>query len=195
LQPAHLRPDQKDNIAAHKSHVICYYESEAINGVEMFIALYKLAYGLRENHMRGVANTMTWMCQSVEMLPDIMTPDFLSGFRETPASSLALWLGFVKFFKPDKTVWFATKGSPIFGVPDLAYLGKTLAEGDEAYDMFGDIFTYVFQSGTRLAPGHTMQLGPDVYLGFRPVYEYGDYLGEQTLVMEKIRASDINRPQ
>jgi hypothetical protein len=193
LQPAHLRPDQKQTLADHKTHVICYYEGTSGSGVEQFIALYTLAYGLRKLNMRGLANPQTWMCQTSDMLPDMLTPEFLQSFRDSPASSMMLWLGFVKFFKPNNTIWFATKGSPFFGVPDLAYLGKDLTETDDALDMFANIFTYIFKSGAQVAPGHTVQLGHDVYLRFNQVTEYADYLGEDTLVIEKIRASDINR--
>jgi hypothetical protein len=193
LQPAHLRPDQKQTLADHKTHVICYYEATSGSGVDQFIALYTLAYGLRKLNMRGLTNPQTWMCQTSDMLPDMLTPEFLQSFRDSPASSMMLWLGFVKFFKPDNTIWFATKGSPFFGVPDLAYLGKDLAETDDALDMFANIFTYIFKSCAQVAPGHTVQLGHDVYLRFNQVTEYADYLGEDTLVIEKIRASDINR--
>jgi len=187
LQPAHLNPQQKQSLAAHKTHMICTCEGNSSRGVEKFIALYKLAYALSEKAMRGVVNPMTWMCQSSDMLPNIMTSRFLDAFRSSPANSLAIWLGFVKFFKPNNTVWFATKGNPFFGVPDFAYLGKSLAETDEIYDIFAAITTYAYQSEAHIAAGHTLQIGEDTFLRFRSIWKYADYLGEKTLVIEKTR--------
>lgn len=193
LQPAHLRPDQKQVLGGHKAHIICYYESEHVSAVEYFIALYKVAYGLRNHALLGVMNPITWMCIAAEMLPSTLENQFLQAFRQSPASALMLWLGFIKFFKPDKTVWFATKGNFLFGLPDFAYLGSSLNQTQEAINLFGNIITYLYTSGAKLAPGHTMQVGQDTYLRFSLVTEYADYLGHQTLVMEKIRAKDTNK--
>ncbi|MBA3870756.1 MAG: DUF4261 domain-containing protein [Anaerolineae bacterium] len=192
LQSAHLRPDQKQVLSGHRAHVICYYQQLDTSGVDQFIALYSLAFALRKYNLRGVANPLTWMCQSVDMLPSLLTSGFLESFKESPAASMMLWLGFIRFHKSNTTVWFATKGSPLFGVPDFAYLGKS-SENEAVLDMFGDVFTYIYRSGAKLGVGHTMQLGENSYLRFSNVTEYADYLGDKTLVIEKISASNINK--
>ncbi|HEX3344836.1 MAG TPA: hypothetical protein VHS09_09705 [Polyangiaceae bacterium] len=189
LPVAHLQPDQKGELAAHTAHALVVHEGEAPPGVDGLVALYRTAWALRDPapeqgpSMLGVMNAVTWMCLTVEMLGQTMTPEFVAAVRASPAESLALWLGFVKLFKPDGTTWLVTRGGPLVGLPDLAWLAKDLQETDAVFSMFASVLDYAFTSGTRLAAGHTIDLS-DRALKLREPYEYVDYIGEGTLVLE-----------
>jgi len=63
------------------------------------------------------------------------------------------------------------------------------------YNIFEDIFYYIYDTKSEVHIGDTMQIEEDVYLKFREVYELQDTLqGEEidTLVIEKITSSEIN---
>jgi hypothetical protein len=193
LPVAHLRPDQKDELAAHAAHALVVHEGSGPPGVDGLIALYRTAWALRDPapsdvpdrkpSMLGVMNAVTWLCLTVEMLGQTMSPDFVEAVRASPAESLALWVGFVKLFKPDGTTWLVTRGGALVGLPDLAWLAKDLDETDAVFSMFASVLDYSFTSGTRLAAGHTIDLS-DKPLKVREPYEYVDYIGEGTLVLE-----------
>lgn len=184
LANAHLKPTDKPHIAAHQAHMIAYYEEGPGKGVERVIALYKIAYALREDGLRGVLFGPTWMIQTPNLLANLFNMDTLNGFRRSPAELMAIWLGYVKFAKPDGSWWLATKGGEVYGVPNFAYLVRSLNEADDVLRLFGDIITYLYRSNNRMAAGHTMQLG-DAQLRLRNTYEYIEYLGEDTLVIER----------
>jgi hypothetical protein len=189
LPVAHLRPDQKEELASHAAHALVVHEGEASPGIDGLIALYRTAWALHgelsggEASMLGVMNAVTWMCLTVEMLGQTMSPEFIEAVRASPAESLALWLGFVKLFKPDGSTWLVTRGGALVGLPDLAWLAKDLEETDAVFSMFASVLDYAFTSGTRLAVGHTIDLS-ERPLKVREPYEYVDYIGEATLVLE-----------
>jgi len=133
--------------------------------------------------MLGVMNPVTWMCLTTEMLGETVKPEFVEAVRASPAESLALWLGFVKLFKPDGSTWLVTRGGSLVGLPDLAWLARNLDETDAVFSMFASVLDYAFTSGTRLAVGHTIDLS-DRPLKLREPYEYVDYIGDATLVLE-----------
>lgn len=181
---AHLRPEDKPLIQAHRAHMIAYYEGDSPLGVEKIIALYTVAYALKNPDLRGIFCPQTWMIQTPNMLPDLMSAESLSAFRDSPASMFALWLGYVKFARPDGHWWLVTKGGELFGVPNFAYLVKNLGEANNVVNLFGDIITYLYKSGKKMAVGHTMQVG-DFAFRLREVYEYPDYIGADTLVIQR----------
>jgi hypothetical protein len=189
LPVAHLRPDQKEELASHAAHALVVHEGTTPPGIDGLIALYRTAWALRDgvpdgkSSMLGVMNAVTWMCLTVEMLGQTMSPEFVEAVRASPAESLALWVGFVKLFKPDGTTWLVTRGGSLVGLPDLAWLAKDLEETDAVFSMFASVLDYAFTSGTRLAVGHTIDLS-DRPLKVREPYEYVDYIGEATLVLE-----------
>lgn len=192
LQSAHLRQDQKDLIQQHKTHMILSYAGNATEMTEKFIALYLVAAACAPLGLVGVVNPFTWMCLVTPMLLDTVKPNFREEFRRSPAALLMLWLGLVKFFTPAQKVWFATRGATLFGVPDFAYKGD-LKDADTAIDMFSTLITHVYQSKAHFAVGHTIQLPGNVYLRFGRLTEYTEFMGADTLVLERIKPSDINR--
>jgi hypothetical protein len=186
LPVAHLRADQKDELASHGAHALIVHEGGQSPGVDGLVGLYQTAWALREGQdggMLGVMNPVTWMCLTTEMLGETVKPEFVEAVRASPAESLALWLGFVKLFKPDGSTWLVTRGGSLVGLPDLAWLARNLDETDAVFSMFASVLDYAFTSGTRLAVGHTIDLS-DRPLKLREPYEYVDYIGDATLVLE-----------
>ena len=64
------------------------------------------------------------------------------------------------------------------------------------YDMFEDIFYYEYSEKPVIEAGHTLQIGDDVFIKFREVYEIEDDLqgeGIDTLVIELISKDEINK--
>lgn len=103
----------------------------------------------------------------------------------------------MKFFKDDNRIWYCTKGNHRFGVPDFAYLGLA-NEGNNIFDLFANLFSYVYNYKAVLRLGDTAQLDESAFLRFREPYEYQDYINNQlgtTLVIEKISAQEINKPR
>jgi hypothetical protein len=117
------------------------------------------------------------------MLAETMKPEFVEAVRASPAESLGLWLGFVKLFKADGATWLVTRGGWLVGLPDLAYLARDPGETDDVFSMFAGILDYAFKSDHRMAAEHTIDFG-DRSLRLRKPYEYVDYIGEGTLVVE-----------
>lgn len=184
LQNAHLRPEDKLRLAAHRAHLIVYYEQGSDAGVERVIALYKVALAFREAGLLGVMFDRAWMIQTAEMLPHLFQPDKLAGFRESPAVMLAIWLGYIKFGKSDGSWWLATKGGELYGLPNFAYLVKSLREADEAVGMFGNLLNYLYRSKAQMKAGHTAEVNAG-QIRLRAVYEYPEFLGTDTLVIER----------
>jgi hypothetical protein len=183
LPVAHLRPEQKQELAAHSAHALVVHEGDHPPGVDGLVALYRTAWALHDDATVGVMNPVTWMCLTTDMLGETMKPDFVEAVRASPAESLALWIGFVKLFKPDGTTWLVTRGGWLVDLPDLAWLARDLNETDGVFSMFASILDYVSTGGTRLAPGHTVDFA-DRKLRIRAPYEYADFIGEDTLVLE-----------
>ena len=112
---------RRQQLGSHAAHALIVHEGDEA-GVERLVALYQTAWALRDDAMLGVMNPVTWMCLTTKMLAETMKPEFVDAVRASPAESLALWLGFVKLFKPDGGTWLVTRGGWLVGLPDLAWL-------------------------------------------------------------------------
>lgn len=192
IQVSHWQKSDKDILNGHKAHVICYYKGQAQDPTEQLIALYKVAYALCNEGLLGVLDDASWNCMPSRVVKDQMKPDMLASCRKHVP--VGIWTGFVKFFKSDNSVWFCSKGFDRFGVNDFAYLGQP-PEASFALNLFTNLFNYLYTSGGKMQVGHTAQLGADLYIRLREVYEYQDYLNGPfgTMVIEKIKASEINQ--
>lgn len=95
----------------------------------------------------------------------------------------------------DRDIWFCTKGYHRFNANDFAYLGQ-LEDADFAFDLFNNLFAYVYDSKAKLQIGHTAQIGENTFIRFQDISEYNDYLDSPlgTLAIERIEASQINKP-
>jgi len=186
------KQEDKLPLSNHKTHIICYYEGNNPKPTERLIALYKIAFAFSNYGLLGILDEDAWNCMPTWMIKEQMKPDMLQSCREN--IPLGIWTGFVKLFKSKDDVWYCTKGYYRFGVKDLAYLGKS-SDAKSAYDMFGNLFEYMLGS-SPVKTGDTAQVSETEYIRFREVYEYDDYLNSplETLVLEKIKVSEINKP-
>ena len=185
LPAAHLREDQKRALAAHTAHALIVHEEDE-PGSEGLVALYETAWGLRTEAMLGVTNPVTWMSLTREILGKTMAPEFLAAVRASPAECLALWLGFIKFFRQGGGAWLATKGASLVGLPDLAWLAadaESVEEHDDVFGMFGSVIDYMHTTGDALVVGDAVDLGSRE-LKVRAPYEFVEAIGEETLVIE-----------
>jgi hypothetical protein len=185
LPAAHLREEQKRTLASHTAHALIVHE-ESEPGPDGLVALYETAWGLRAEEMLGVMNPVTWMSLTRDILGKTMDPEFVAAVRASPAESLALWLGFVTFFKPDGGAWLATRGASLVGLPDLAWLardGESHEAHDDAFGIFGSVLDYMHTSGDSLVVGDVVDLGTRE-LKVRAPYEFVDVIGDETLVIE-----------
>lgn len=186
------KQEDKLPLQNHKAHIICYYEGDNPNPTEQLLALYKIAFAFSEFGLLGILDEDAWNCMPIWMVKEQMKADMLQSCRKSVP--VGIWTGFVKLFKNKTDVWYCTKGYHRFGVNDLAYLGQ-LDEANDVYSMFGNLFEYML-GGAFIKIGHTAQISETHYLRFREAYEYGDYLKSPlgTLVFEKIKASEIDKP-
>ncbi len=188
IQAANWRQDQKEPLRKHRAHIICFYDGSSLDPIEQMIALYKVAYSFYDQGLLGVLDETAWNCMPREFVKDQVSPEMLKACRDD--IPLGIWTGFVKLFRPDEKVWFCTKGHHRFGVNDFAYLGQ-IHEADEVFEMFQMLFGYVHDYKAVLKVGDTAQAGEELYLRFRAVDEYHDYLASPsgTLVVEKMSTS------
>jgi hypothetical protein len=182
LPVAHLRADQKEELASHAAHAVIVHEREE-PGPEGLASLYQTAWALRDPDMLGVMNPITWMCLTTAMLEETMRPEFVESACASPSESLGLWLGFVKLFRPDGATWLVTRGGSLVGLPDLAWLAADLVETDAVFTMFAGILDYAHENRVRLSVGDSVDFGGRS-LVIREPYEYVDHIGRETLVLE-----------
>jgi hypothetical protein len=184
--------EAKPPLFNHKAHILAFYRGTNRNPVEQMVALYKVAHCFQAQGLIGVLDTDGWNCMPAAFIGKMLESQMLKTCRES--IPLGIWAGYVKLFKAQDEIWFCTKGLWRFGANDMAFLGR-LSDSDFVFDTFDDLFRYM-RSGAVLRTGHTAQVG-DAYLKFRAPYEYADFLESPggTLVIEKIRGSEINQPR
>src|SRR5262249_29390149 len=125
--------------------------------------------------------------------PDESDQDSLETLRAMPIP--LLYGGFVKIeIEEEPGVWMRTFGNNNLNLPDLALKAEGHHQGSETFDMFANMLAYLRESGSVFAPGHTMQIGEELYLRLRAPAEAEWYLESdgQMLVAEKISSQEIN---
>lgn len=184
IETSNWSPEDKAPLRRHRSHMICAYGGTEADPTEQFVAALKVAAALLRYGLVGVIDPAAWNCLPPRAIAASLAADFLDEARQT--IPVAIWTGFVKFFRPDGQIWFCSKGFHRWGAPDFALLGAE-GEGEAAVDIFSALLGYVRSTGARLSPGDTADLG-GVPLCFGPVREYAEYLDGPggTLVIERI---------
>jgi hypothetical protein len=176
--------EEKESLRRHRAHMICAYTGTDADPTEQFIATLKVASAFLHYGLVGVIDPAAWNCLPARGVAVSLAPDFLNGSRLT--IPVAIWTGFVKFFRPDGLIWFCSKGFHRWGAPDFALLGEQ-GEGEVAVDIFSALLGYVRSTGASLSPGNTADLG-GMLLRFGPVREYAEHLDGPggTLVIERV---------
>jgi len=191
IDRAYGKREELEEMSKHNYHIIAFYEgtSEDMNNV---LNLYsKLSYGFLDYGFLGLANIYSWNVITPSLIQGMVEDKELKEFANTPA--MMIYRNFIKIPYNDG-VWFTTKGNHLFGVHEFAFYGE-YENTQEIYDVFEDIFYYIYESKTHIESGHTIQLGENVFFKFKEVYELQDTLqgeGIDTLVIEKISSDEIN---
>jgi hypothetical protein len=188
LPVAHLKPELKAELAAHKAHVALMHRSD-IPGMAGLVALYQAAAALAPGgDFLGVINPITCMCLPASVLSQTLEAGFLADARDKPGATLGLWLGFTRIVKPDGGVWVVTTGAALVGLPNLAKLAANKAEADDVYDVLVSLQNYLYaglgHGKKTILAGDTIDVG-DQHLVARTPYEYVDMMGDRTLVLER----------
>ena len=176
-------------------HIIAFYEGENNDYNAIYNAYAKLAYGFQEDSFVGMANEYAWNALTPSIIKELFEDEKLSDFLSTPA--MMIWRNFVKMPYEGK-VWFVTKGNNIFGIHEYAFKGDSFEDSQQVYDMFEDIFNYEYTSKSLIVFGNTIQIGDDISIRFRELYEIEDELqgeGIGTLVLELITRDEIDENQ
>lgn len=188
---SHWRQDQKEKMVNHKAHILCYYTGDSEAAIERYIALYKVAYSFSGKNLLGVLNETAWTCQPSEVIEDIITPQMLEANRESVP--LLFWTGFVKW-EQQNGICFFTRGNHLFGVKDFAFFAKDDLEAENVFDIFSNIFYYLFETKAKIEVGHTLQIEEETFLRFKEMPSGMELLESpiETLVVEKIPRCEIN---
>jgi Domain of unknown function (DUF4261) len=201
VRPAHWPPAFKDAARRHTSHLILTYAGAATEPLERLVALTAVAAALAPQGAWALLHEDARSCFPADLLWDELTagadPDAspLDVLRSLPLP--LFYGGFVKYeIAGEPGVWMRTYGLHRLGLPDLAYRAAGHHQGQETFELFSGLLDYLRESGTAFAPGHTMQVGPDRYLGLREPAAAEYYLDNPglLLVAERIGPDEINRP-
>ena len=166
VAPAHYSQDIKDQIRKNDSHVILYYKGNDEDVLEQYLALSRLAACFDEFNALAVINENAHSSLPANVLSNLLSD-------EDSAKSLCdclplFFCGFVKYILEDaKGVWMRTYNADAFGMPDFAVLANNHDEGSYYFDMFGNILSYLRQSGATMNPGDTMEIGDNKMLSLR----------------------------
>ena len=188
---AYGAPEEIERMRNHQYHMVVFYRGESTDPMVIFNAYKKLAYGFVEQGLLCMGNPYSWNVVGANLITGMLEDKETKEFAETPA--MMIWRSFIKMPHNDG-VWFVTKGNNLFNVTEYAYFGQ-MEEGQEVYDIFENIFSYVYENGVTISEGDTIQIEEEVYIRFKAVTELQEQLNGETigtLVLEKISAAEIN---
>lgn len=197
VQPAHFAPEYKEIAYRHQAHVMLYYAGYDQNPLEQYVALAAVAGVLT---MFGAVFTLNETGRTAVPAPVLMPHEedggnMLAALRGLPLP--LIYCGFVKLeVEGQEGVWMRTYGCHRFGLPDLAVHAADHGFARFAFELFGNALAYLRTSGQRFAPGHTMQVGDDLFLRLRartPDEWYLDSEGEM-LVGDRVAGLEAAAP-
>lgn len=196
VQPAHFAPEYKEVAYRHQAHVVLYYAGYDQDTLEQYVALAAVAGVLT---MFGAVFTLNENARTAIPAPVLMPHEedggnMLAALRGLPLT--LIYCGFVKLeVEGQPGVWMRTYGCHRFGLPDLSIRADDHEFARFAFELFGNALAYLRTSGQRFAPGHTMQVGEDMFLRLRartPDEWYLDSEGEM-LVADRVAGLETVR--
>lgn len=184
LSCAHASAADKLILREHRAHILVMSQGEHASAAESFVAALRLSGLFLGAGLLGVVDNHGWNVLTARAMAATLTPSALAEQRSH--LPLGLWAGFVKLFKSDREVWFATKGLDRWNCPNFAMLGAP-TQAEEALSLFTHLSHHVRSTGARLAVGHTLTLG-DCDFQLTRVSEHEDFLGDAgtTLVLQAL---------
>jgi hypothetical protein len=195
VQPAHYKQDLKAAARAHRSHALLYYEGRESDPLDQYVALAVVGGVLAEHGAIVVLNESAHTSFPANALAaQGGGEDMLELLRTLPL--LILYCGFVKYDQEGvPKVWMRSFGNHLFGLPDLAYLAEGHHQGQWVFDLFCNVLAYLRNTGARLAPRHTSQVGDNIFVRFRSPRKEESFLDSEgeMLVLEQIGAGEVNR--
>ncbi len=196
VQPAHFDPQFKKLAYEHKSHIMLYYAGYERDPLEQYVALAACAGALAYFGASFVLNeTARTAIPSAVLHPhEEDAGDMLGALRSFPLP--LLYCGLVKMeVEGQSGVWMRLYGAHRFGLPDLALCAGGHEETPFAFELFGNLLSYLRTSGKSFAPGDTIRISDDTALRLRaraPDEWYLESEGEM-LVAERVGANEVNR--
>lgn len=192
VAPAHYGAEQKAQARAHQSHALLYYSGQESEVLAQYQALALIAGAFASLGCVAILNEAAHTSVPGSFFKG--EGDALQLVQSLPL--LMLYCGFVKYeVEGTDGVWMRTYGNQLFGLPNFARLSAGHHQGTETMETFTNIMMYMLKSGAKMAPGHTMQVGNDLFMKLRAptAAEYFLRDGQPMLVAELIRQSQINR--
>lgn len=195
VQPAHIDPHYKQFAYDHKSHVMLYYAGYELDPLEQYVALAAAAGALAYFGASFVLNenARTAIPAAVLHPHEEDTGDMLAALRGFPLP--LIYCGLVKMeVEGQLGVWMRVYGAHRFGLPDLALRATGHEETRFAFELFGNLLSYLRSSGKWFAPGDTLRIADDVYLRLRARTTDEWYLESdgEMLVAERVAADEVN---
>ncbi len=198
VQPAHFDPEYKAIAYRHQTHVMLYYNGYDHDPLEQYVALAAVAGVLV---MFGAVFTLNETARTAIPAPVLMPHEeddgnMLAALRGLPLP--LIYCGFVKLeVEGLPGVWMRTYGCHRFGLPDLGMHAADHSRSGFTFELFSNALAYLRTSGHQFAPGHTMQVGDDMFLRLRsrtPDEWYLDSEGEM-LVADRVAGMATDAPQ
>jgi len=196
VRPAHFSMQLKDDAKLHQSHILIYYAGYETDPLEQYVALTVAASALARFDGILLLNEAARSAFPAEaLLVEEPGADAIELLRAMPIP--LLYGGFVKIeIEEEPGVWMRTFGDSLLNLPDLSFKADGHHQGTETFDLFANMLSYLRESGSEFAPGHTMQVGDNLYMKLRSPTAAEWYLESNgnMLVCEAIDASQVNEP-
>jgi hypothetical protein len=192
VQPAHFDAQYKEIAYRHQAHVMLYYAGYETDPLEQYVALAAVAGVLV---MFGAVFTLNENARTAIPAPVLMPHEeddgnMLAALRGLPLP--LIYCGFVKLeVEGQEGVRMRTYGCHRFGLPDLALRAADHQSARFTFELFSNALAYLRTSGHQFAPGHTMQVGDDMFLRLRSRTTEEWYLDSEGEMLVAERAEGI----
>lgn len=191
--PAHYKPPVKKRARNNRAHALLYYAGTEEDRLEQYVALACAAGSLAGLDASVVTNETGHSSIPAGVLaPGQADSDQIELLRTLPL--LHFYCGFVKYeIEGDDGVWMRTYGAHEFDLPDFAFHAKGHHQGEEIFEIFSNTLNYLLESKAELAVGHTMQVGPDMFVRLRDREDEEHFLESdgEMMVMEEIDETEV----
>ena len=194
VAPAPYDESTKALARAHGSHALLFYRGQSQNVLEQYVALALVASVLCGEGAIAVLNEIAHASMPASVFVDeAIGPKRAEFLRTLPP--LYLYAGFVKYeIENASGVWMRTHGLELWDLPDLATNVESHARGQEIFEIFSNVAAYMMDKGPVLSPGHSMQIGEELYMKLRePGIDEAPLQSENALLIaEFIRPDEAN---
>ena len=163
ILPSHWAADIKELMQSHRGNVVLCYAGSDPDPVEQYLALYKVAAGLRDDNVVGVLNEAAWSCHPAPIIEKLISPDLIQVCRDSPP--LIFWTGFL-IIETDEGFWFFTKGYHLFGLRELVMFSEQPEGVQKVIEIFNELFYYFFFEKPEVQTGDVLGLNENQFFEF-----------------------------